>query len=317
MKPQISVILTCYNFRRYLREALLSLLNQSTQRGFEVILIDDASGDGSLAAVADLRDSRLRIVAHAQNQGAAASINEGFALASGQYIARFDGDDVWSPDALECLASALDRYPEASVAYGDIRTLDSTGALGAEGIQRPEGPECRDEFALLLATHYTCAPAMMSRRTAWNGLLPWPETFRSGLGDWYFNLRLAQKGKFAFVAKVLANYRVHDGGMHYQFVRDRTGERNMRIILDELLPRDTVGRLSKAAIAIQAEHLRLLANGYYGQGMEQDARRVYRELLRFAPGKLWHRHSLMPALASMTIGRRRYEGLKRCLLPRR
>jgi glycosyltransferase involved in cell wall biosynthesis len=311
--PDISVILTSYRFRPYLRAAVESLLGQHGDRLRELIVIDDASPDRDHEVLAGLDDPRLRLIVHAQNQGAAASINAGFALASGRYIGRFDGDDVWLPDALGALAQALDEHPQATVAYGDIRCIDPLGRMGSDGIRRPAGPLCRDEFGLLLERHYTCAPAMLSRRDAWHELLPWPEAYGSGLGDWYFNLRLARLGAFVHVPRVLAHYRVHALGMHHQYVLDGQGERNLRAILAELLPQAKPSELPRPAKAIRAEHLGSFADAYFGQGMEADARRVYAEVLRLRPWTLCARIRIGPALATLTIGRARYERLKAAL----
>lgn len=310
MSIGISVVITAYNFRPFLRAAVLSLLAQNTQRAFEVIVIDDASPDRSFEVLADLLDPRLRVIVSAHNAGAAGAINRGMAMATGRYIARFDGDDVWLPDALESLADALDRHPNATVAYGDIRTIDSEGALGSHGIERPAGPLERDEFDLLLARHYTCAPAMLSRRDAWNAVLPWPERFRSGLGDWYFNLKLARLGSFVHVARVLAHYRVHPQGMHHSFIRDRTGEANLRAIFEELAPRTAAGRLTTTSRRLLARHLANIANAYFLFGMGDDARRLYGEVLGMSPGALANRTTALPAIGTLTLGAHRYAALK-------
>lgn len=313
MTPDISVILTSYRFRPYLRAAVASLLGQRTTRLRELIVIDDASPDRDHEALAGIADPRLQVIVHAVNQGAAASITAAFARVSGTYVGRFDGDDVWEPDALEAMAQALDAHPQATVAYGDIRCIDPQHRVGHEGIQRPPGPHCRDEFGLLLDRHHTCAPAMLSRRAAWDGLLPWPARFNSGPGDWYLNLRLAQRGAFVHVPRVLAHYRVHELGMHAQFIRDGGGEAGTRFILDELLPQARPEQLPRSAAAIRARHLCALANAYYSRGMDADARRLYREVLLRRPRTLLARGAIGPALATLTIGRERYERLKRWL----
>lgn len=311
MSPEISIVLTAYNFRPFLRAAVESLLGQRTRRTLELIVIDDASPDASAEVLADLKDPRLTVIRHAENRGCAARITEGMALARGRYVGRFDGDDVWLPDALEQLAAALDANPAAPVAYGDIRTIDPEGRVGDAGIDRPPGPLLREEFGLLLQRHYTCAPAMLGRMEHWRALLPWPERFRAGLGDWYFNLQLARRGPFVHVPKVLAHYRVHALGMHNTFIRDRAGEANARAILDELLP--FASRQECSPTAIRAHHLLGFARSYFGAGMEDDARRVYREVLQLRPGLLCTRREWRPAMAALTIGKRRYDHLKSLL----
>ncbi len=318
MSPEISIVLTCYNFRPYLRAAVESLLGQQTRRSFEVIVIDDASPDGSAEVLAGLEDPRLRLVRHAENRGLSVSVTTGMAMARGRYVGRYDGDDLWLPHALERMAAALDANPAATVAYGDVRTIDADGRLGDTGIARPPGPLLREEFGLLLLRHHTCAPAMLARMQHWQALLPWPERFRGGLGDWYFNLQLARRGPFIHVPEVLAHYRVHTLGMHYTFIRDRQGEANARAIYAEFLPLATPAQLGgRSAAAVYARGLLGFARHYFAAGMERDARRLYREILGLQPGLLLDRRELPAALAALTIGKPRYDRLKSLLHGRR
>jgi glycosyltransferase involved in cell wall biosynthesis len=93
MSPEVSVVMSVYNGGRFLGPAIESILNQS-HSDFEFIIIDDGSSDDSADIIASYRDTRLRIVTHADNAGLAARLNQGFALASGRYIARMDADDL-------------------------------------------------------------------------------------------------------------------------------------------------------------------------------------------------------------------------------
>lgn len=299
----ISVVMTSYNFRPYLRDAVLSLLNQKGRGLSQLIVIDDASPARDFEVIADLKDPRLQCIVHAHNIGAAQSINEAMALVSSDYVGRYDGDDRWPPEAMEQLASALDRHPEAPMAYGDIRTLSPSGEIGSHGIERPAGPLLRDEFEYLLARHYTCAPAILARRSAWQALLPWPERFRAGLGDWYFNLRFARMGPLVHVPEVLAHYRVHDAGMHRTGLLNSHLESSLREILAEHLPLlDDPARAKR----IEVQHLRDLAKSYFAKERDDDARRIYLELLRRAPLSILRRDTLASALACLLIGRKWY-----------
>jgi glycosyltransferase involved in cell wall biosynthesis len=269
-----------------------------------LIVIDDASPDRSAEVLSDIQDVRLRLIQLDKNQGCSHAITMGFALAQGQYIARFDGDDAWPADALESLASALDANPDAVVAYGNIETIDQHDRLGGVGIDRPPGPNKRCEFELLLQRHYTCAPAMLSRRAAWADLAPWHERFARGLGDWYYNLALALQGPFVYVDQVTAFYRVHALGMHYVGMKGQHIENSVRFLLDTMLPKLAERHSALEPKAIYAAHLRNLANSYFASDMPSDA-------LKRKPSVFWHRASALPALASLTIGKSRYDAIKR------
>src|SRR5215217_711441 len=93
MHPRISFIITCYNYGHFIGQALDSLLNQ-TCTDLEIIAIDDASSDDSVAVLARYaNDPRVRVIAHERNQGHICSYNEGLELARGRYVGILSADD--------------------------------------------------------------------------------------------------------------------------------------------------------------------------------------------------------------------------------
>ena len=96
--PKFSVVITCYNFRNFIADAVQSALSQ-TYPSREVIVVDDASTDGSDSVLKSFGDA-IRLVGMETNQGASAARNTGTALARGDYIVYLDGDDVLKPWAL-------------------------------------------------------------------------------------------------------------------------------------------------------------------------------------------------------------------------
>lgn len=112
--PKISVLMPIYNVERYLREALLSVADQ-TLRDIEILCINDGSTDGSRAIVAEFckLDARFRLI-DKPNSGYGASMNRGLAEAQGDYIAILEPDDIYEPTALETL------YKAAQVSDADV-----------------------------------------------------------------------------------------------------------------------------------------------------------------------------------------------------
>src|SRR5687767_5351505 len=98
--PRVSVVLTCYNYARYLPEAVESVLSQTVD-DFELIIVNDGSTDRT-AEVAGrfLTDARVRYI-YQENGGQAKAKNRGIREARGAFIAFLDADDVWSGDKLE------------------------------------------------------------------------------------------------------------------------------------------------------------------------------------------------------------------------
>lgn len=112
-KPTFSVIIPLFNKRPYIQRAVKSVLDQ-TFDDFELIVIDDGSTDGSVDALADLRDSRLRIIRQA-NQGEGAARNTGMAAAVAPWVALIDADDAWLPDHLAELSRLANAFPDAGL----------------------------------------------------------------------------------------------------------------------------------------------------------------------------------------------------------
>ena len=100
--PKISVIIPSYNHARYIEEAIYSVLNQSFS-DLELIIIDDASQDHSWRVIQRFKDPRITAIQHTENQGADQTINQGLALAKGDYLTILNSDDSYHPERLEQL----------------------------------------------------------------------------------------------------------------------------------------------------------------------------------------------------------------------
>ncbi len=96
---QLSVIITCFNQMNFIRDAVDSALAQRTA-GEEVIVVDDASSDGSLKILEEYA-GKIQLIKFAKNQGACAARNAGAAAANGNFLVFLDGDDFLFPWALE------------------------------------------------------------------------------------------------------------------------------------------------------------------------------------------------------------------------
>lgn len=112
--PKISVLMPIYNVERYLREALLSVADQ-TLRDIEILCINDGSTDDSRAIAAEFckLDARFKLI-DKPNSGYGASMNRGLAEAQGDYIAILEPDDIYEPTALEAL------YKAAQISDADV-----------------------------------------------------------------------------------------------------------------------------------------------------------------------------------------------------
>lgn len=159
--PLISVVTPVYNVEKYLGACLESLLAQ-TYAHIEIILVDDAStdGSGSLCDAYAARDSRIKVVHFPQNRGPSAARNEGLGQAQGKFISFVDSDDRAAPGLLEKLYQNLEE------------TGADISACGADGLVLKSGP----------ATVYTQKDAVrcLARGSPFN-LVPWGKLYRAQL----------------------------------------------------------------------------------------------------------------------------------------
>lgn len=98
----VSVVMPAYNCEEYVAEAISSVLAQ-TYKNWELLVIDDGSKDDTLQVIKEFskRDSRIIALPNGKNMGVSETRNRGIELASGDWIAFLDSDDMWKPEKLE------------------------------------------------------------------------------------------------------------------------------------------------------------------------------------------------------------------------
>ncbi|SDB37039.1 FkbM family methyltransferase [Bauldia litoralis] len=125
--PRVSIIMPAKNVEQYIDEAVESILKQGFG-DFEVLAIDDASTDGTLAKLEAwaMVDYRVRVLSNQRSPGVSGARNTGLDAARGEYIAFLDGDDTWLPHALESQVQALAAENAATFVHGKTRIMDET-----------------------------------------------------------------------------------------------------------------------------------------------------------------------------------------------
>lgn len=130
-KPLVSVILIAYNQRRYIRQAIESVLAQETSFSYELLIGDDASDDGTSGIVAEYAQAypdRVRAFIRPENLGAARNAVLLLQQARGEFIASLEGDDYWiDPQKLEKQAAFLRESPGFIGCTSRIRCVDENG----------------------------------------------------------------------------------------------------------------------------------------------------------------------------------------------
>lgn len=221
--PKVSVIISCYNYGRYLPDAIASLIGGESSIGtmqpqmfqsFEVIIVDDASQDETPEIIASLvdpwkgiRSIQLTAANHADglpNNGTSVANNMGMEASYGRYISILGGDDMMAHTRLERMVHALDAHPH-SVIYDDMHTF-ANGRLG-------QVMRMRDyDFESLLQRNHIHAGILFPRE-AFYETDGYPEAMRYGREDWAFNVALGIQGYCG----------VHLGHAGYLYRREEQG----------------------------------------------------------------------------------------------
>ncbi len=128
--PLITVAMPVYNAGKYLRSAVMSIINQSYVH-WELIIIDDGSTDNAIQSLNDIEDVRVKIIQDGLNRGLAARLNEIIDMANGDFIARMDQDDLSYPDRFELQLNLLLDHPDFDMVAGKaIRISENNQTLG-------------------------------------------------------------------------------------------------------------------------------------------------------------------------------------------
>lgn len=206
----ISVVMPCFNARRFVEHAVSSALGQDYPN-VELIVVDDGSSDGSqdvLARLAAEHSGRMKVLQQT-NQGPYPARNLGLRHARGALVAFLDADDYWAKDCLRKLHEAL-RSSNANLAYCGWQNVGDAAA-GKEPYIPPDYGSA-DAVALFLKGCPWPIHAALSRRSLLDKVGGFSTRLFSSM-DYDLWLRLlAVAGKMVRVAEVLAFYRWHGEG---------------------------------------------------------------------------------------------------------
>lgn len=235
--PWLTVAMTTYKARDYLATALDSVLAQGDD-GVEVIAVDDASADETLAILESYR-SRLDLQVVARETNTAnwmAGLNEGLRRGRGEYACFLQHDDYWLDGRLRAARAALAREPDAVLLLHAARFVDRDGArLGQWNCPLPAGRCLAPEEVVerLLVQNFVAVQAPIFRRETALGVGGLDEALWYS-ADWDFWLKLAAAGRTIYLADALSAYRIHQHSMTWWRTDEQIAEqrRQLEQVLD-------------------------------------------------------------------------------------
>ncbi len=230
--PVVTVVCLCFNTGRFVAEALACIRRQ-TYPAIEIIIVDDASTDGSVALIRRwLAQSATlaTVIESPRNLGIPAALNRALAIAQGKYVTWLS-DDLWEEDRVELVVAKFEALPgSVGVLFGDATIIDGAGTPTGELLSPyrtlhllehpqahlldvPEG-ESRtiDRRMIHDALFWRCfppAPSVTVRRVIYDVIGPYDESlFVEDLDCWF---RASEHFDFSYFRRSLVKYRVHSG----------------------------------------------------------------------------------------------------------
>jgi glycosyltransferase involved in cell wall biosynthesis len=210
--PKISVVVTCYNYGRYVAGCLRSI-QQQTFTDYEVIVVDDGSTDDSREQIRGfLHDERFKLITQ-KNGGQANAKNRGIRESCGEFIAFLDADDLWAPEKLE-KQIGLFTQKGVGVVFSDVDWIDENGEIiGRGGIGTYLQQRRGKVVDFLIYDNFVPFSSVLVRKECFDAMGVFDETLAMGI-DWDLWLRFSTRYTFDYCDEKLLLYRVgHSGQM--------------------------------------------------------------------------------------------------------
>jgi hypothetical protein len=213
-EPLVSIVVTAYNYDRFIGEALDSVLGQAYSN-LEVVVADDGSTDDTASIVRryEAADSRVRLVT-GKNLGQPGNTNRGFQATTGDIIAFLDADDRFGPGKVENVVRAFHGHPDHGLCLHPLQPVDQAGT--PFGRPFPKNIDSGWVHEHLLANAGRCSfpatSAISIRREVADMLFPIPSTSRR-VGDAYIHFPAAYLTSVCALSECLGEYRYHAQSM--------------------------------------------------------------------------------------------------------
>lgn len=329
--PLVSVVVPVFNAAPYVVEALTSITTQEYGGPLEIIVLDDASTDGSSACIEALGDIRIRIVRSEDNQGIVQQLNRGFKLARGKYIVRMDADDIALPGRIAKQVDFMEAHPQVAACGTWMEVFGRQNFVW-------EAPTAHDDLRLLALKNSPLAhPTVILRKEVLDAhSLGYQQEFLY-VEDYELWNQLGEIAELATLPEVLLRYRMHPaqtgatkGAMQQQaadrirtaqlrklgFILSSADEQRFGWLMDSqrAVPVAEYAAIRKLAVHLYEKNAahpvldpekfgRLLANSWteMASNVREFTPRLLRVLLRQGPAPLTDVHYSLAIMARLAV----------------
>lgn len=248
-----------YDGAGYLPGAIASVLDQ-TFRDFELLLIDDASPDGSVEVARSYSDPRIRLLRNERNLGQVETVNRGLREARGEYVARLDQDDRCLPNRLERQVAVLDAEPSVAVVGSWVEVVDPAGRV-VETLRGAVADLPELVFLALVHRIPIAHSAVMFRRDEVVALGGYDSSYALAEDQHLWRQLALRRREARVVPEVLLRYLVHEGQQSRQRYAEQleNSTRSLDVFVEALArrgPMPGVRRLLMSDPALYAEATR-------------------------------------------------------------
>ncbi|MDQ3394436.1 MAG: glycosyltransferase, partial [Bacteroidota bacterium] len=204
MQPLVSIICLCYNHKKFVGNAIQSVLNQ-TYPNIELIVLDDASNDGSVDEILrTLKDyPEVKFLALKNNNGNCKAFNFALGKTKGDFIIDLAADDILLPERVATGVMTFQHHgPKWGVNFCDAAYIDEDSNFIRNHYKRERNGKLKsrvpedDVYEEILKKYYICPPSFMARREVFDHLGGYDESL--AYEDFDFFVRSSRNFKFCY-----------------------------------------------------------------------------------------------------------------------
>ncbi|WP_213522269.1 glycosyltransferase [Nonlabens sp.] len=206
VEPLVSILVPCYNHSNYVKECIVSIINQ-TYTNYELIVIDDGSTDNSVEILEKLsKEFNFRLFAQ-KNKGISATLNRGIKeFSSGKYITFCASDDFWAENKLEKQVRFMEENSNIPMCFGKVHYVDVNSKIIDRLDRRNDRLKGGRLFDDILLFKIHPPVNYMFKKSIFDEVGYYDES--EIVEDYDMNLRISSKYSIGFIDEYLSFYRV-------------------------------------------------------------------------------------------------------------
>lgn len=215
--PLVSVIIPTYNYGRFIKMTIESLLCQTYPLNhMQIIVIDDGSTDDTKEILMQFKNRIL--YRYQENQGISAARDAGMSLAKGEIVTFLDADDIWKRERTEKVVKAFSAHPEAGIVYHPVSVIDAENVVQTENFYATYGYRQGVEGDItneILRRNVFCGGSSFSfRRRVLEKVEPKHRDIRQA-EDFFVAVIASCYAPAVYLPDILGAYRLHDSNITF------------------------------------------------------------------------------------------------------